>query len=306
MLLRRMPFGLWLALLVSSAWAAPPATQCEWSGVERIVAVGDVHGDFEQFVTVLRAAGVIDEKNHWSAGKAHLVQTGDILDRGPGSRKAMDLVMALEAEADKAGGHVHPLIGNHEAVVIGGDLRYMRANELATYGGKEALAKLMAPDGIYGRWIRSHNAIVKINDVVFLHGGLSERYAAMTLADINAGVRKGLDAASDDNMASEDAGPLWNRDLALGGDRAETVATLDKLLTRFGARHMVIGHTFDVSGVRVQSEGRLIRIDVGMSAVFKGPAACLVIEKGVYSEVRAPDTKTRLDVPAATSQPAGK
>src|SRR5262245_10688082 len=99
------------------------AAQSEFSGVERVVAVGDVHGDYAGFVWVLRAAGIIDAKERWIGGKAHLVQTGDVVDRGGDSRKAMDLLMSLEKQAAKAGGRVHALIGNHEAMNLYGDLR---------------------------------------------------------------------------------------------------------------------------------------------------------------------------------------
>src|SRR5205814_7174767 len=99
----------------------------------RVVAVGDVHGDADQLVAVLRSASLIDDKGAWSGGKAHLVQTGDILDRGPDSRRAMDVLMRLEIEATKAGGAVHALIGNHEAMNVYGDLRYVSEGEIASF-----------------------------------------------------------------------------------------------------------------------------------------------------------------------------
>ena len=92
-----------------------------WTGVERTVAVGDVHGDYDQLAAVLKSAGLIDEQGNWSGGKTHLVQNGDVLDRGPDSRKAMDLLMRLEKQAAEAGGYVHALIGNHEAMNVYGD-----------------------------------------------------------------------------------------------------------------------------------------------------------------------------------------
>ena len=66
----------------------PPFASAEdtWKGVDRIVAVGDVHGDVPALTGVLRAAGVMDRDNNWSGGKTHLVQNGDLLDRGPESR----------------------------------------------------------------------------------------------------------------------------------------------------------------------------------------------------------------------------
>ncbi|MSR03122.1 MAG: hypothetical protein EXR94_10365 [Gemmatimonadetes bacterium] len=102
-------------------------------GVSRIVAVGDVHGDFAQFTTVLRQAGVIDAKNRWAGGQTHLVQTGDVPDRGPDSRQVMDLLMELTPQAEKAGGQVHALIGNHEAMRVLGDLRYVSPGEYEAF-----------------------------------------------------------------------------------------------------------------------------------------------------------------------------
>jgi hypothetical protein len=147
--------------------------------VERIVAVGDVHGDCDRFVALLRAAGVINERNAWTGGRTHLVQTGDVLDRGPDSRKAMDLLRGLEKEAEAAGGRVHALTGNHEAMVMQGDLRYVHPGEIESFGGTEGLLRALGPGGEYGRWIRGHNAVIRINDTLFLHGGLSPRLAGV-------------------------------------------------------------------------------------------------------------------------------
>src|SRR5437764_9528301 len=104
-----------------------------WKGIDRIAAVGDVHGDLAQFTTVLRSAGVIDRDGNWSGGKTHLVQDGDLLDRGPDSRKLIELLMKLEKQARAAGGEVHCLIGNHETMNLYGDLRYVSAADYASY-----------------------------------------------------------------------------------------------------------------------------------------------------------------------------
>src|SRR5581483_2675182 len=176
-----------------------------WTGVERVVAVGDVHGDYEQFTAVLASAGLIDGNGNWSGGKTQLVHAGDVLDRGPDSRAVMDLLMKLEKQAAAAGGAVHALIGNHEAMNVYGDLRYVSPGEFASYAqnsdaapasfaDRAALTETanpsivrvslpqrpagyaehraaFAPDGVYGRWIRSHDAIVKIDRTLFVHGG---------------------------------------------------------------------------------------------------------------------------------------
>ena len=96
------------------------ADPCALDGAARIVAVGDVHGSYDGFVRILRAAGVVDGRDRWIGGATHLVQTGDVLDRGAESRKVMDLLRRLERDAPKKKGRVVALIGNHETMRLGG------------------------------------------------------------------------------------------------------------------------------------------------------------------------------------------
>jgi hypothetical protein len=119
--------------LFISATAQGRDAAYEWNGVERVVAVGDVHGAYESFAAVLESAGLIDWRLQWIGGRAHLVQTGDVVDRGPDSRKVMDLLMELEEQAEKAGGRVHALIGNHEAMNVAGFLDYVSPREFHSY-----------------------------------------------------------------------------------------------------------------------------------------------------------------------------
>jgi hypothetical protein len=79
------------------------ASEWQYSGAERIVAVSDIHGAYQPMVATLRNAGVLDADLRWSGGSTHLVIVGDILDRGPDSRDVMDLLMRLEGEAEAAG-----------------------------------------------------------------------------------------------------------------------------------------------------------------------------------------------------------
>ena len=83
---------------------------CKIQTTERIVAVGDVHGAFDQFVAILREAKLIDDRRRWTGGRAILVQTGDVLDRGPNSKQAIDLLGSLERDAARACGQVHALL----------------------------------------------------------------------------------------------------------------------------------------------------------------------------------------------------
>ena len=86
--------------------ATTPSAQkspCEFTGIERIVAMGDVHGAYDQLLPILKDAGIVDQRLRWSGGRTHFVLVGDVLDRGPDSRKVLDLYMRLEREASSAG-----------------------------------------------------------------------------------------------------------------------------------------------------------------------------------------------------------
>lgn len=109
-----------------------------WEGVERIVAIGDLHGDYDHYIETLRAAGLVNRRGRWTGGMTHLVQTGDIPDRGPDTRKIMDQIDKLAKQAEKAGGMVHRLIGNHEAMNVYGDLRYTTNGEFEAFAGRNS------------------------------------------------------------------------------------------------------------------------------------------------------------------------
>jgi len=294
--------------------------QCEWTNIARIVAIGDVHGDYDQMVKCLKATGVIDDGNNWIGGKLHLVQVGDILDRGPDSKKAMDLLMNLEQQAKDAGGAVHALIGNHEAFILRGQYKDVYPTEPEPYGGMEAYQKAMAADGKYGKWIRSHNAVIKINDILFLHGGISPRYAVMSLQTINKDVTASIDKHGGGGTAEDGDGPLLYRGLAEGdenrvkaravlkkkkgrlrglaeGDENSVKKALEPAITNYGIRHVVIGHTTVPSKViHLIADGAVIMIDVGMSKTFRnGPAMCLLIENDKFYAV-TPEEKKELPV----------
>ncbi len=134
----RRILGLAGGLLVLAAWGAAPRAQpaaapCNVTTTERVVAIGDVHGAYDPFVAILRAAGLITTRDRWSGGRAVLVQTGDLVDRGKDSRKVIELVRRLEREAAAAGGQVIALTGNHEFMRLAGDWRYVSAGEYEAF-----------------------------------------------------------------------------------------------------------------------------------------------------------------------------
>jgi hypothetical protein len=191
----------------------------------RIVVVGDIHGAGTNLAQILQAAGLIDAQRKWTGGTARLVQTGDILDRGPEVREAIDLLMRLEGEARRAGGRIDVLFGNHEGMNVLRDYRDVLAgferfadgrseerrrkafethSEIARSAGttldREAWMKIhppgsieyadaFGPSGKYGRWIRARRPILQIGDTIFMHAGLNPE-RTITIDDVNRQVEQ--------------------------------------------------------------------------------------------------------------------
>jgi hypothetical protein len=127
-----------VAFLLWSLPGGSPSAQttdsvCELRTTERVVAVGDIHGAYDRFLAILGKAGLVDARGRWTGGRAILIQTGDVLDRGPDSKKVLDLLRRLEQDARRDGGRVIALIGNHEVMRMVGDWRYVSAGELAAF-----------------------------------------------------------------------------------------------------------------------------------------------------------------------------
>lgn len=105
---------------------------------DRLVIVGDLHGDGGAYKDVLEGAGLIDSDGDWIGGDATLVQMGDVADRGPDTRQIFKDLQAITQQAKRAGGSVYVLVGNHEAMNVVGDLRYVHPGEYAAFATKRS------------------------------------------------------------------------------------------------------------------------------------------------------------------------
>jgi len=215
----------WLRSLALLALVAAPTLRA--APAPRIVAVGDVHGAGDAFVSILQKAGLIDAQKRWTGGTAILVQTGDLLDRGQDVRQVLDLLMALETEAAKAGGRVNALLGNHELMNLIGETRdvapelYQKFTDsrseqrredafqtASKLNGGSALDKTewmaghplgyveyreaLTASAPYGKWLRSKPIIADIGDTIFMHGGINLEFTSDSVDTINKRVRREL------------------------------------------------------------------------------------------------------------------
>lgn len=324
-------------IFLVSGWTVTWARDVyEFQDVDRIVAIGDLHGDFEAYVEVMESAGLRNMEGKWVGGKTHLVQTGDITDRGPDSKKILDDLKKLAKQAKKAGGRVHILLGNHEMMNMLGDLRYVHPGEYEAfrknaskrrqqeyYQRSVAAAKNQAeeagdpfseaefreewyeahplgfvehrlawsPGGRYYKWALKNPAMIKINDTLFLHAGISPDYADLSIAEFNEEVHQLITANDEEafNLLFSENGLLWYRGLAENDEEIET-ALVDQLLENLGAERIIIGHTPTGGYILPRFGARVIVNDVGIGEYYGSNRGFLLFENGQWYGVHWGET----------------
>lgn len=338
--------------VLKSSWVED--IPCEWSGVSKIVAVGDLHGAYIHFVEILQGTHLVDDNLRWIGGKTHLVQIGDVLDRGDRPRDIFDLAIRLEKEAEEAGGKVHMLIGNHEEMNLANTAfdreEYITPSQFVQFlpenyrlsqekkfkrRSRSSSSENSAPNDnyleewqeiidkcmgkprsrgrmeyftylneLYGDWIIGHNVIIKINNIVFVHGGISEVISQnWTLKELNDTYRVELNDLRqgflqknwkpeieiyDRQLYNMPNGPLWDRTLA-EREREGSAKSVGVILGNLYADHIVIAHTPQIGVGEEQMKkygGRVWTIDTGIAdyyRAFGGHVSALIINEGHFS-----------------------
>lgn len=256
--------------------APRPATSDTYAGVKKYAALSDIHGQFNDFVTLLTQGGVIDEQQNWIWGEGHLVITGDIFDRGDEVTEALWLVKKIEQQAQDAGGKVHYLLGNHEYMVLMGDDRYihkkyLKSAELVGMSHQQ----LYDSNSVLGRWLRSKPTIIKLNDAVFLHGGIHPDMLKLNLSleQINQHFRDSIDLNKTQIKADPllaflrgRNGPIWYR----GYFKEDlTQAQVNELLAKLDAQKIIVGHT-SMDKIETRYDDRILAIDTSIKKGNRG------------------------------------
>lgn len=252
--------------------------------ISKIVALSDVHGQFDVMINLLKAHQIIDKNNHWAFGDGHMVMTGDMFDRGHQVNEVLWFLYSLDQEAQAAGGRLHLLMGNHEQMVFRGDLRYVNERyQVSADLLKRSYDALYNKDTEIGQWLRSKHTLVKINNILFMHGGISPEWVERKLhiSEANQLFRQHLDdkkaeLKKDDllNFLFFTNGPTWYR----GYFKDELKESdIDSILNHFKVDHIVVGHTSQEqvlglyhnkiiaidSSIKNGKSGELLLIDAG-------------------------------------------
>jgi hypothetical protein len=239
----------------------------------KILVMGDIHGGYDSLVLFLRRNGIIDPSLQWCWGDGHLVFVGDIFDRGDRVTESLWLIYRLEDQAANAGGAVHFILGNHEIMVLTGDLNYVSDKYLLMTSRLNInYSSLFSRRTVLGQWLRTKNTIIRINGNLFVHAGLSPYITEMGLniTQINEQVRFFLnhpDRLHNEETGREELlgplGPFWYRGYLEENHEYPHLPEkdLEKVLDYFGARRVFVGHT-NVKKITSAYNDRVFAIDV--------------------------------------------
>lgn len=276
---------------------SPPEIEPDtFTNASRILVISDIHGEYDHFVSFLKNAGIIDDALQWAWGDGNLVVLGDVFDRGPKHTECLWLIYDLEKQARLAGGRVHFVLGNHELMILRGDNRYVNERYLDGIVVKTRIdhEDLYGPDTELGRWLRTKPTVIKINSILFVHGGLSPHLLerGWNLSEINDLVRSSLDLRSSQLAFDETArllfgsvGPLWYRGYHYAmEDRYEQACSteVDEILARYATTTIVVGHT-ESEAIHTAYRGQIMAIDIPVEEI--GSFEAVLWENGVFRRV---------------------
>lgn len=273
----------------------------------KIAVVSDIHGSVHHFGALLKKYSVCDSLLNWDWGSGHLVIVGDVFDKGPYVAECLWLIKKLETQAKLQGGEVHLLLGNHERLIfdkvtdhIG--LKYMAiSNKLGIN-----YSEFYGPDTYLGRWLRTKKVCVKINNNLFVHGGISQTLVDSKLSaeEINRLFNTWVNSKqlmaypqsirNNISLIKSYFGPLeyrgyFNRNILNRGQSGLSDATIDSSLKHFNAAHIIVGHTI-VNEVKALFDNRIIACNIkyadGDIVNHKPDGEMLLIEETNY--YRAP------------------
>lgn len=280
----------------------------------RIIAIGDLHGDWRKAVDSLRAANVIrvraeDEEIIWVGGDAVVVQLGDVLDRGDHEIAIVMLLRDLHKQAQEYGGAVYMLNGNHESLNICGNFRYVTPGafvESALFAGMQegdlkewdVLARVRytvyRPGGPMALELAKNPVVLIVNDTAFAHGGLLPAHVKYGIEKLNLETAQWIrgEQKADGGKAPPPFLAMGNSDSVMWtraqskekypspNERYGACRALSQALEMVGVSRLVVGHTPQLAGANCECEGQVWRLDVGMSyGVLNRPVQILEITR---------------------------
>ena len=259
----------------ATLWNTTPkeVKKLEYTGDFKIGAVSDIHGQYDTFIKLLRNNGVINKKNKWTFGNGHFIVAGDMFDKGSQVTEVLWFLYNLEKKAEAKGGKLHVLLGNHDVMVLNGNLRsvhpkYKEVGKIL----EKPFNTLFNKGTVLGDWLRTRPVLIKVNDILFTHGGLHPELITkgLSMKDINSQFKKQLVESELSekrnkigNYLHRGNGPIYYRGYFQG--KIATTQQIDDLLAYFNIKNIVVGHTTH-RNIETRYNGKVIVIDANMKS----------------------------------------
>ncbi len=210
--------------------------------------IGDIHGQCEKLLDLLRGVGLIDSDDAWSGANSTLWFMGDFVDHGPDGIGAVELVMRLQEQATRAGGHLRVLLGNHDVLLLAAHRFGMRSipgsdetfhEHWEESGGQAGDLERLTPDHV--RWLCSLPAMAIQGEHLMVHAD-AHFYTAYggSIEEVNRALCE---------LLQSNAVERWHRLLDAFGehqafaDSTTGSAHAESFLALFGGNRIVHGHT---------------------------------------------------------------
>ncbi len=257
-------------------------------GVERVVAIGDLHGDFQATLKVFALTGATDESGHWKGGRLHVVQLGDILDRGGEELKIIAFLQRIQKEALAQGGRLYVLTGNHEIVNFQGNFKWADPGSLSTFDRFKTPTLLnthrtrlrgtkapyfgrriaFLPGGPLSSWFAKNPVVLKLGGLLFAHGGVLKVHVNYGLERINRETADYLlgKRTLPPPLVGRSA-PIWTRKFAKR-EKPSRCRKLWRVLNASKTQVLIVGHTVQRGGITSACDGGVYRVDVGMAKKY--------------------------------------
>jgi hypothetical protein len=254
-----------------------------------IHVIGDLHGHYAQYESLLLQAGIIDQNLNWATQEDQLWLVGDIFDRGKQAAACLDLTIKIQQQAAGAGGFVQCLMGNHELMFlaarkfVGTKVSKQMNQQWLYWGGQES--ELLNIKNHHIEWLHQLPAMAKVGDQLLIHGdNLSYVNYGSTIDQVNDYFLKLMDS-NDARLWKRVLGEFSDRgafDLGINGPRQAQL-----LLKMYEANGLIHGHTpiaealgtdpLLVNTARIYANGQCCNVDGGIYLGANGFVYCFEI-----------------------------
>jgi hypothetical protein len=281
---------------------------------KKLIAISDIEGNFTGFYSFLFANKIIDKNCNWIYGDGHLVLNGDFVDRGRQVTQVLWLIYKLDHQAKQSGGKVHYILGNHEIMMLQGNVSYANSKYIEAAkrisrntNWRGAMRYLYSSNSELGKWLRTKNIIEKIGSTIFVHGGLNMQHVneKISIEEFNniARLHYGANYSNQFNSLKERLtlnsihSPYWDRGLAMdlkhrilyffnGLEAKGTTQTqVDSILDFYKASRIVIGHSI-VDDIQYDYNRTVVKIDIKHSeAMWSGSTKGILIKNAELVEL---------------------